>query len=76
MDEAVTKLVTLGLSDTQAIETLFETATHCAKEGLLPEFPEEREQFQEVGDWLVKAHDFGFLNFVVEALTHEEADVV
>lgn len=76
MDEAVARLVALGLTDLQAIDAIFEVATHCAQESLLPEFPEEREQFQQVGEWLVKAHDFGFVDFVVAALTHEEADVV
>jgi len=76
MDEAVARLVMVGLKDTKAIEVIFEMASHCAQQDLLPEFPEEREQYREVGEWLVKAHDFGFVNFVVEALTCEDADGV
>lgn len=76
MDEQVARLVALGLDDVQALETLFEVADYCSTEGLLPEFPDDRATFEDKGIWLVRASDFDFGGFLLQALTTGDDDGV
>jgi hypothetical protein len=77
MDHTVAGLVAVGLDDVQAIEAIFTVAEHLHEEGVLPEFPDDSATALEAGTWLVRAHDFDFPKFVLEAvLAQGDADGV
>jgi hypothetical protein len=69
MDHLVDSLVTRGVDESVALDTIFHTTTYLAEKDTLPPYPDKRANHREVGKWLVAAADFGLVEFVVEAAT-------
>lgn len=69
LDHTVDRLVTLGLDDTVALEAVFHAVDHLGNEGILPLFPEGNVDYRGLGEWLVAAADFGFVDFMMEVAT-------
>lgn len=69
MDSGLDHLVSLGLSEDDALEAAFGVATLLAEAGELPEFPEDPDDDTAAASWLVAAHDYSFFDFVASSLT-------
>ena len=71
LDLVVDRLVALGLDSSSAIDSVFHTVEHLGEAEVLPPFPEGEVSYQEMGGWLIAAVDFGFADFMVEAVTND-----
>jgi len=69
LDLVAARLERLGVPSEVAIDAIFHTVEHLGAEGTLPLFPEGNVEYQAMGRWLVAADDFGFADFVVEAVS-------
>lgn len=67
-DIVIDALVNLGFDEDSALDTLFSASTILSEDGTMPEFPEEGALAHQVGEWLVKAKDENFLEFVLESV--------
>jgi len=71
LDFVVERLIEKGLDSNMAIESIFCTVEHLGGSGVLPPFPEGDVSYREMGEWLVAADDFKFVDFMVEAVTDD-----
>jgi hypothetical protein len=70
IDTTIDELVARGLTENDALDTVFEIATELAGQELLPQFPEGDEvPIEEIGKWVVAAGDLNFIEFCVEAVS-------
>lgn len=67
MDHIVDSLGEFGVEAPVAMDAIFHVVSHLAESGALPSYPEGRVSYQEMGEWLVAAADFGLTKFMVEA---------
>ena len=67
LDYIIERLVAKGVSDTDAMEAVFYTADFLTEKGQLPPFP-ETGNYRDMGAWVVAAADFGFIDFMVDAV--------
>ncbi len=69
IDTTIDELVSRGLTEDDALDTVFEIATDLAARSLLPEFPEGDDvPIEEIGGWVVAAGDLDFIRFCLEAV--------
>lgn len=68
LDAVVDRLVAAGVKDTVAIEAVFNAVDLLGEEGELPPFPEGRVSYDVMATWLVAAADYGFADFMAEAV--------
>ena len=69
VDTAIDELTSLGLTEEDALDTVFTIATDLCERKLLPEFPDDQAAVESVGKWAIEASDFGFITFCVEAVS-------
>lgn len=67
LDYVIEKLVSKGVDESDAMEAVFYTAEFLAERGALPPFP-ETVNYRMMAEWVVGAADFGFIDFMVEAV--------
>ena len=67
LDHTVARLASLGVDEAVATEAVFNAVEYLGEDGLLPVFPEGHRSYQAMGQWLIAAADFGFVDFMVEA---------
>jgi hypothetical protein len=76
MDEIVARVEALGVPPGEAMKAVFQIIEHCEGEDLLPEFPRANADSREMGEWIVRAYDFGLSDFVLEAIVAGAEDGV
>jgi hypothetical protein len=69
IDTTIDQLVTTGLTEEQALDTVFTVATTLAEGEVLPEFPDDTAPIIDSAHWLLKAVDVGFIDFCVEVVS-------
>ena len=68
IDTTIDHLTSAGLTEEQALDTVFTVATVLAEAEVMPEFPDDHAPTVDSGHWLLKAAEIGFTDFCVEAV--------
>jgi len=68
LDHVIDRLEEKGVDAVVGMEVIFNIVEHLGSNGVLPEFPDVGASCVVLGKWLLAAVDFGFADFVVEAV--------
>lgn len=68
VDTSIDVLVERGLTEKDALDTVFHVATVLSQRGVLPEFPGEEATVLDMGKWTVAAADYGFIQLCEDAV--------